>query len=55
MCKKCDEIDATISRYRRLRGMINDRQMHEGADRLIEKLEADKTALHSMPVRNTKL
>jgi hypothetical protein len=46
MCSKCDEIDRTIARYRRLRGQINDKQTHEAADRLLAKLEADRLALH---------
>jgi hypothetical protein len=47
MCKKCDQIDITLVRYRRLQGQIDDRQMHEAANRMIIKLEADKIALHS--------
>lgn len=47
MCSKCDEINATIARYRWLKGQINDQQTHEATERLLAKLDADKLALHS--------
>jgi hypothetical protein len=46
MCIECDDIDATITRYRRLRKYVSDAQMREAAARLIEGLEAEKIALH---------
>lgn len=46
MCVKCDEINETIARYRRLRDQINDRQLDEAADRLVAGLEAKRLALH---------
>lgn len=46
MCSKCDEIIATIARYRRLKTQITDQQMNEAAERQLTKLEADKLALH---------
>ena len=46
MCDKCKEIDATVERYRRLRGSVDDQQMHKATERLIADLEAQKVALH---------
>lgn len=46
MCNKCDAIDLTIARYRRFKTLVCDQQMNEAADRLLEKLTADKLALH---------
>jgi hypothetical protein len=41
---ECDDIEATIARYRRLARYINEPQMREAADRLIAGLEAEKQA-----------
>jgi hypothetical protein len=46
MCAKCDEIETTISRYRRLQQQINDQQAHQAAEDLIAKLDAQKRELH---------
>ncbi len=46
MCEKCDEIDETIARYKRLKIQISDAQANQAADRLIAQLEAQKAALH---------
>ncbi|MBR1237087.1 hypothetical protein [Bradyrhizobium sp. AUGA SZCCT0182] len=46
MCEKCDEIDKTIERYRRIKQRILDQQLIDGAQKLIDELEADKAALH---------
>ena len=46
MCEKCDEIDKTIERYRRIQQRILDPQLIDGAQKLIDELEADKAALH---------
>jgi len=46
MCSKCDEIIATIARYRRLKTQITDQRMNEAAERHLTTLEADKLALH---------
>jgi hypothetical protein len=46
MCDKCDEIDKTIERYRRIQQRILDQQLADGAQKLIAELEADKAALH---------
>jgi hypothetical protein len=49
MCEKCDEIDVTLERYRRLKEQINDQKLHEAGARLIERLKAEKWALHPEP------
>jgi hypothetical protein len=46
MCGKCEAINTTIARYRRLKKQVNDQQLHESADRLIVGLEAAKIAMH---------
>jgi hypothetical protein len=46
MCDKCDQIEITLVRYRRLKGQVDDQQMHLAADRMIAELEADMIALH---------
>ncbi len=46
MCSKCDEIDSVIAHYRELELRVTDQQTLDGLARLIEKLEADKVALH---------
>ena len=46
MCARCDEIDAQLERYRRLKDLINDQKLTEAGSRLIERLEAEKRALH---------
>jgi hypothetical protein len=46
MCEKCDKIDITMARYRRLSDQIADQQTHEAAKVLLAKLEAEKLSLH---------
>lgn len=46
MCRKCDEIAEAIVRYRRLKGQVTDQQMIEATVLLLDKLEAEKLALH---------
>lgn len=46
MCSKCDEIIATVARYRRLKTQITDQKMKDAAERHLTALEADKLALH---------
>jgi hypothetical protein len=46
MCEKCDEIEKTIERYRRIQQRIQDQQLIDGAQQLIDEMEADKAALH---------
>ena len=47
MCRKCDDIDQRIARYRRIASQISDKLAQEGIAGLIEKLTAEKAALHS--------
>jgi hypothetical protein len=46
MCWKCEEIDKVILHYRTLGARVTDRLTLEGLHQLIEKLEAEKKALH---------
>ena len=46
MCEKCEDIDKTIERYRRIKERISDQQTVDGAQKLIDEMEADKAALH---------
>ena len=46
MCEKCVEIDGKIDHYRRLASRITDRRTIDGIDELIEKMKAEKAALH---------
>ena len=45
MCHKCDEIDITIKRYRRIQERILDQQLVDGTKKLIAELEAAKAAI----------
>ena len=47
MCKRCDEIDVKITRYRRLANGVTDVQMLERLTALVIELDAEKLALHS--------
>jgi hypothetical protein len=46
MCIKCEEIETTISRYRRLLNQINDQQAQQAAKDLIDRLETLRRELH---------
>jgi hypothetical protein len=46
MCGKCDEIDAKITRYRRIASQFSDEKIQEGLATLLEKLQAEKALLH---------
>jgi hypothetical protein len=46
MCNKCDEIDKTIERYRRIKERVADHALVDRARELISEMEADKAALH---------
>jgi hypothetical protein len=46
MCRRCQDIDKTIDRYKRLKNQIADHQMYQAAEKLVLKLEAEKLALH---------
>ena len=45
MCDKCNEIDKTIERYRRIKERITDQTFIERAEELIAQFEADKAAI----------
>lgn len=46
MCRKCDEIDAKIIRYKRIASQINDQLLRDGLAGLLEKMLAEKASLH---------
>jgi hypothetical protein len=46
MCWKCDEIEKVILHYRTLSARVIDTLTLEGLQQLIDKLEAEKKALH---------
>jgi hypothetical protein len=52
MCGKCDEIDVKIIRYKRVASQINDEILQKGLVGLLDKMEAEKAALH--PERDGK-
>ena len=46
MCEKCAELDKKIEHYRQLSSLITDQKVVDAIALLIEKLRAEKTALH---------
>jgi hypothetical protein len=46
MCEKCAELDKKIEHYRQLSSLITDQKAVDAIALLIEKLRAEKTALH---------
>ena len=46
MCSKCQEIDSRILHYQKLGTQITDDLTLKGLQQLIEKLQAEKKALH---------
>jgi hypothetical protein len=46
MCDRCFEIDKKIDHYRTLASLINDQLMLDGIKQLIERMQAQKIALH---------
>ena len=50
MCWKCDEVDKVVLHYQTLIARVIDEQTVEGLQRLIEKMEAEKVALHPKPM-----
>jgi hypothetical protein len=46
MCEKCAEIDAKIDYYRLLALRVTDQPMLGGLNKLIERLQAERAALH---------
>jgi len=49
VCEKCDKINRNIKRYRWIQRQIFDRMTIDGTQKLIDKLEAEKVALHPTP------
>jgi hypothetical protein len=47
MCKKCNDIDIKIKRFREIAARVLDEQAMSGIARLIADLEAQKKSLHS--------
>ena len=47
MCDRCVELDSKIEHYQRLRSGITDQATLDGIRELIERMEAQKAALHS--------
>jgi hypothetical protein len=46
MCEKCAELDKKIEHYKQLSSLITDQKAVDAISLLIEKLRAEKTALH---------
>jgi len=46
MCEKCVELDSKIEHYRDLSSRIDDQLTLDGINELIERMKAEKAALH---------
>jgi hypothetical protein len=46
MCDKCIELDGKIDHYQRLASQITDQATLDGIKQLIERMKAQKVALH---------
>ena len=46
MCNQCSEIDKKIDHYRLLASRPSDQLMLDGIKQLIERMQAEKAALH---------
>jgi beta-phosphoglucomutase-like phosphatase (HAD superfamily) len=46
MCEKCVELDNKIEYYRSITSRVTDRPTLDGIEELIERLQAQKSALH---------
>jgi hypothetical protein len=46
MCEKCVELDSKIEHYQRMASRISDQAMLAGIKELIERMQAQKAALH---------
>jgi hypothetical protein len=46
MCDKCVELDGKIEHYQRMASRITDQAMFDGIRELIERVKAEKAALH---------
>ena len=47
MCEKCVELDGKIEHYQRMSARITDRATLDGIKELIERMKAQKAALHA--------
>jgi hypothetical protein len=47
MCEKCVELDSKIEHYRLLASRITDEPILDGIKDLIERMQAQKVALHA--------
>jgi hypothetical protein len=46
MCDKCVELDSKIDHYRLLASRVTDQLMLDGIKQLIDRMQAEKAALH---------
>jgi hypothetical protein len=46
MCEKCTELDSKIEHYQHMASRITDQAMLDGIKDLIERMQAQKAALH---------
>jgi hypothetical protein len=46
MCEKCVEIDSKIEHYQRMASRMTDQAMLDGIKQLIDRMQAEKAALH---------
>jgi hypothetical protein len=46
MCEKCAELDSKIEHYQYMASRITDQQTLDGIKELIERVQAEKAALH---------
>ena len=51
MCRKCEELEEKVERYRRIRDRVLDDLVAAGITRLIEEAEAEKATLHARQSR----
>jgi hypothetical protein len=46
MCERCAQLDAKIEHHQRLSSRLTDQPTLDGIDELIERMKAEKAALH---------
>lgn len=54
LCEKCQDIDRAIERYLNLAARVTDALTLKGLEQLIEKLAAEKAALHTDPIKDRR-
>lgn len=47
MCERCDELDAQIEKYTKLKAGFSDQKTLDAINALLEKLKSEKKALHA--------